>query len=163
MVPERVDMDVAGASIRHPDLFGVLAAVVTTLVLAAVLVLMRAARRLAPGRTWPSLPSWYPFRPKFRVDIFYPFHAKPDVVRIKVAEVYSDGKRGQVKVFDPRFTSLEKTFGRPHLVMAGAMLQDGTRADVLRSLAPWREKTLRELGEYELPSANLRAEFVRLR
>ncbi len=162
-----IAMDVAGAILRHPLIYIVLVSVmigVVVLVLGVVVQSILAATRSAKPKAWRSLPSWYPLRPKLRVDIFFPLYPAPGVTQMKVAEAYSDGNRGRLHVFDARFQDwLEKRFTQPHIVATGARLQDGVAGEAFRTLAPWREETVRALVDYELPSANLRTELVRLR
>lgn len=106
------------------------------------------------------------FEPTMRLEVYDRFKERTGQGKVKVAEVLSDGARGQLKVLDPAMEPvLRPLFTEKRVAFTGAGFtgQDGfTRDGAVRTLAPYKKETLEHAISSELPTHNLVGLLVEL-
>jgi hypothetical protein len=101
--------------------------------------------------------------PQTRIDVFDAYTEAKTGQAKKVAEVTTDGRRGQVQVLDPAFAGvLKDAFERPQHVFtrgitAGGLSMDGTP----RTLPAWSTEAIEHVVKNELKVHQLRAELAK--
>lgn len=104
------------------------------------------------------------FEPTMRLDVYDRYKERTGQGTVKVAEVLSDGVRGELRVLDPSLDGVLRpmfTEKRTTLIGGGVLGADSfTREGTVESLVPYKRATLEHALNSELPTHNLRGELV---
>ncbi|MCA9551068.1 MAG: hypothetical protein KC933_13625 [Myxococcales bacterium] len=100
---------------------------------------------------------------KTRIDVFDAYTEAKTGQAKKVAEVSTDGKRGQVQVLDPAFAGvLKDAFERPQHVFGHGVTANGLSMDgAPRVLPAWSDEAIQHVVKNELKVHQLRAEIAK--
>ncbi len=103
------------------------------------------------------------FRPNTRIDIFDAYQEQRTGTPQKVAEVQTDGKKGQIAILDQQFAEVIKdAFEKPqHIFQQGVHdARQGISFDVTpRSLPAWSPEAIEHVVGNEFKLHQLRAEI----
>jgi len=102
-------------------------------------------------------------REKTQIDVYDAYAEAKTGQPKKVAEVSTDGKRGQVRVLDPAFAGvLGDAFERPQHVFTQGVTANGLSMDgTPRTLPAWSKEAVEHVVNNELKIHQLRAEIAK--
>ena len=107
------------------------------------------------------------FQPNRRIDVYHRAAERAGKPPLLVAEVYTDGVQGRVRVLDARFAGIvEPLFTEASVRFSphGGGTADGISADgTVVKLKPWKPEAVDQVVAEELVRWDLRGEIVPLR
>ena len=117
-----------------------------------------------PGIVKPSAAVL--FQPNRRIDVYHRAAERAGKAPLLVAEVYTDGVQGRVRVLDGRFSGIVEPLFTEAAVRfsgAGGGSADGISADgTVVKLKPWKPEAVEQVVAEDLVRWDLRGEIVPL-